>query len=471
MSWQTLTGNKGLGISVIKLSQLEENTRIDAEYYLPEYLIPYRTGLVCKPIGSILSKCQYGISKEMNEDGLGIEIYRMNELEDGLCKDHDLKFVDIDEKTRNLYYLKPNDILFNRVNSIDFVGRTAIYKHEDKNRVFASYLVRVNTDEKIVLPDYLNIFLNCKYGKKELKRKARWAVNQANINAEELKRIVLPIAPMSIQQKIEFMVNKSHSLIGKSRNGYTEAEQLLLNEINLDGYRRTDEKISIRNIQVCVTTDRLDAEYWQPDFDVIEDLIKKHKDGFDVFTNLFVVSDKKTQINPEQEYLYSELADVNKTTGTIDNFTNLKGKELPSRGRMSLKKDDIIVSTVEGSLDKIAIVSSDEKNIIGSTGFFVLRQKDYEPEVAIVLLKSKPIQMILKRQAQGTILTAIPKSSLNRIILPKINNEIQLKVKDIIINSHKDRQEAKILLEKAKRAVEIFIEENEEKALNYIKTE
>ena len=123
---------------------------------------------------------------------------------------------------------------------------------------------------------------------------------------------------------------------------------------------------------------------------------------------------------------------------------------------------------VEGSLEKIALVLSEEKNIIGSTGFFVLRQKAYEPEVALVLLKSKPIQQLLKRQAQGTILTAIPKTSLPRVLLPKISQSVQGQVKQKIAQSNKERQEAKNLLEKAKQAVEIFIEQDEKQALAYL---
>ncbi len=217
-----------------------------------------------------------------------------------------------------------------------------------------------------------------------------------------------------------------------------------------------------------MTDRRFDAEYWQPDFDDIQNAIKKNKDGFDTLDKLFELSDKKVRIDPEKEYLYAELADVNSASGTIDNLTTLQGKELPSRGRMALKKNDIIISSVEGSLEKIALVLSEEKNIIGSTGFFVLRQKAYEPEVALVLLKSKPIQQLLKRQAQGTILTAIPKTSLPRVLLPKISQSVQGQIKQKIAQSNKERQEAKNLLEKAKRAVEIFIEQDEKQALAYL---
>lgn len=456
-----------LDISIIKLSQLEENTRIDAEYYLPEYLIPYRKNLSVLPIGEILTKCQYGISQEMNENGVGTEIYRMNELENCLCKDYDLKYVDIDENTKKQYLLKPKDILFNRVNSIIFVGRTAIYKHVGKERVFASYLIRVNTDEKKVLPEYLTVFLNSKFGKRELKRKARWAVNQANINAEELKRIPLPIPNIDFQHQISEIINEVHSLLDKSRLLYTKAEQLLLVDLNLADYAPSDTNTSTRKLSDCLTDDRFDAEYWQPKYDDIAQAIKSYRNGFDTFDNLFVMGNQTT-IKPDEEYSYVELADVNSSLGTIENYTEMQGKELPSRGRMPLRQNDVIMSSLDGSLNKTALVTIDKQNIIGSTGFFVLRKKYFEPEVALVLLKSRPVQEIVGRQAQGTILTAIPKSSLSRILLPKIATDTQAKIKKLVVGAHKNKAIAQLTLEKAKRAVEIFVEQDEAQALAYL---
>lgn len=468
MNWQTTSlNNSSLDISIINVSQLEENTRIDAEYYLPEYLIPYRKNLSVMPVGDILTKCQYGISQEMNEDGIGTEIYRMNELENCLCKDYDLKYADIDENTKKQYLLKPKDILFNRVNSIIFVGRTAIYKYIGKERVFASYLIRINTDESRVLPEYLTVFLNCKFGKKELKRKARWAVNQANINAEELKRIPLPIPSINFQQSIRDYVDKTQLLLDKSRLLYTRAEQLLLADLNLTNYTLSNINTSTRNLADCLADDRFDAEYWQPKYDEIASAIRSYRNGFDAFDNLFLIGNQ-TNINPEETYSYVELADVNSSLGTVDNYTEMQGKELPSRGRMPLKQNDVIMSSLDGSLNKTALVTIDKQNIIGSTGFFVLRKKYFEPEVALVLLKSGPIQEIVGRQAQGTILTAIPKASLSRIMLPKIADGVQQEIKALVIEAHKSKTLAQSQLEKAKRAVEIFVEQDEAQALAYL---
>ena len=97
----------------------------------------------------------------MNTEGNGYGILRMDNLDGGFAFDDDLKYAPIDKKLFLKYKLYKDDVLFNRVNSEEFVGRTGIYKLSG-NHVFASYLVRLQTKENELLPDYLNIFLNTK---------------------------------------------------------------------------------------------------------------------------------------------------------------------------------------------------------------------------------------------------------------------------------------------------------------------
>ena len=126
------------------------------------------------PIGDVLTSTQYGISVKMNEDGIGTKIYRMNEIRNMLCNREILKYAKLDRDEITLYKLKDRDILFNRTNSQIFVGRTGIFrKFSEESIVFASYLVRIIPDPKIVTPEYLTVFLNTKYGILDVKSRAK----------------------------------------------------------------------------------------------------------------------------------------------------------------------------------------------------------------------------------------------------------------------------------------------------------
>ena len=91
--------------------------------------------------------------------------------------------------------------MFNRTNSYEWVGRTGIYyKNSSQDYIFASYLVRFNTNDNIILPEYLSTFLSCKYGVKAIKARARQSVNQTNVNPEEVKEIEIPLLSFDIKK-------------------------------------------------------------------------------------------------------------------------------------------------------------------------------------------------------------------------------------------------------------------------------
>lgn len=135
---------------------------------------------------------------------------------------------------------------------------------------------------------------------------------------------------------------------------------------------------------------------------------------------------------------------------------------------MLLRTGDVIASTVEGSLDKIALVSEEYHGAIGSTGFFVLRPRTFPSGYLLALTKSVIVQEQMRCASSGTILAAVPAKSLRNIIVPNVPPDKRDKIAELVQRAHTARREAKAILEKAKRAVEIAIEENEDKAMEFI---
>jgi len=83
----------------------------------------------------------------------------MMNLQNGRCVENDIKYVDLDQKEFDAYRLIHGDVLFNRTNSYELVGRTGMYDLQG-DHVFASYLVRIKVDEAKLSPRYLTLFLN-----------------------------------------------------------------------------------------------------------------------------------------------------------------------------------------------------------------------------------------------------------------------------------------------------------------------
>lgn len=147
---------------------------------------------------------------------------------------------------------------------------------------------------------------------------------------------------------------------------------------------------------------------------------------------------------------------------------NEKGSELPSRARRIVNSSDVIISSIEGSLQSCAINTPEYNNGLCSTGFSVLESKSLNPETSIMLFKYAPIQQLMKKACSGTILTAMNQDEFMNIPLPIIASEIQTQIAEKIQERFALKAESKRLLDLAKTAVETAIEYGEEKALELL---
>lgn len=403
----------------------------------------------------------------MNTDSVGYPIYRMNEIHDMLCDLDADKYADITQADYNKFALKNGDVLFNRTNSYEWVGRTGIYyQNDDIQRTFASYLVRLNPQDSI-LPEYLCAYLSCKYGEWDVKRRARQSINQTNVNPEEVKEIEIPILDINLQQKIRDCFTQANSLRILSQKAYSKAELILHNELEINSVDATDVNVTQKRFSDFANSGRLDAEYYQPQYDEIVDKISQYPFGQDTIGNLFILRDRNFVPDNDIQYKYIELSNIG-ANGEILGYTYEYGSNLPSRARRIVHTGDVIISSIEGSLQSCAIVTDEYDGALCSTGFYILTPRIINSETSLVLFKSAAVQALLKRACTGTILTAINKDEFINISLPAINKDIKNEIADIIQKSTTLRKESKRLLDLAKTAVETAIEQGENAAMNLL---
>ena len=150
-----------------------------------------------KTLGDLCDGVEYGSSAKSKKEGK-IPVLRMGNVQDGKLDWSNLVYTD-DEDEIAKYLLKPNDVLFNRTNSLELVGKTAIYKGE-MPAIFAGYLIRIRRREELLDGDFLNYFLNSKLAIDYGRTVAISSVNQANINGAKLKGYPIP-APSLGEQK------------------------------------------------------------------------------------------------------------------------------------------------------------------------------------------------------------------------------------------------------------------------------
>ena len=175
-------------------------------------------------IRDLVRDVKYGTSKPAEEHGKHIYLRMNNITYNGSIDLTNIKHINVSDKDYEKYVVHKGDLLFNRTNSKELVGKTAVFK-EDTQMIIAGYIIRVRTNEK-ANPEYVSAFLNSKYGKEMLYDMCKAIVGQANINAQELQNIKIPIVPLDLQNqfaefvqqvdKLEFTIeNKKHILKGR----------------------------------------------------------------------------------------------------------------------------------------------------------------------------------------------------------------------------------------------------------------
>lgn len=168
-------------------------------------------------IGDVVTEVRYGTSKPAVEGGK-YPYLRMNNLTaDGHLDLNDLKYIDIPDDEIEKCVVRKGDILFNRTNSIELVGKTAVFDLPE-DMVIAGYIIRVRLNERI-LPEVFSQYMNLEALKDILRSMAKGAVNQANINAQELQSIKVYIPDMGLQKQFIEMkeqVDKSKVAVQKA---------------------------------------------------------------------------------------------------------------------------------------------------------------------------------------------------------------------------------------------------------------
>jgi type I restriction enzyme, S subunit len=189
----------GIATAVANAGKNLANARELFESHLNAVFSQKGDGWVEKTLGDVCIKMEYGTSTKSKPEG-SVPVLRMGNIQNGRIDWKNLVFSDDKEEIAK-YQMRHNDVLFNRTNSAEHVGKTAIYKSKQP-AIFAGYLIRIHRQEDLLDADFLNLYLNGyaarEYGRSVMSR----SVNQANINGSKLKAYPISLPPIATQRKI-----------------------------------------------------------------------------------------------------------------------------------------------------------------------------------------------------------------------------------------------------------------------------
>lgn len=447
------------------IKDISSDFSINAELFTPD-IVALRNDLKnknFKPLSEYAKYIKRGVQPEYSNDGK-IKILRsVNIREAGFSADRQ-EFINEEfyNKKTGGQAIK-NDVLLNST-GIGTLGRSC-FVYNDEKYFIDGHITRIASLSELK-PEFLYIYLNSKYGQIQIEKLYKGSSGQIEIYPEQIQSIL--IKPLKIQDLIEKIVQKSFENGNLAEKLYLDAQKILLQELNLINWQPKRKFYSIKNYSRTVKANRIDAEYFQSQYDEIMEKINKHQNGWDAIGNQFEQNKKNFLIDANSEYKYVEIGSINIANGEIAP-ENVLGKNLPTNAKISLQQDDILISKVRTYRGAVAIVKNTD--YVGSGAFTVLHKKinsKINKETLYTYFKLKPILDLTLKYNTGSSYPTLTDEDILNMPIPIFQTEIQNAVKNNIQQVQKIKSESKRLLEIAKNGVEKAIEENEETAIIWI---
>lgn len=228
------------------------------------------------PLSQLIKRVQYGSSKLATSEPIGLPMIRMNNLQGDGWDLTDLKYVELSPQEAETYRLIPGDLLFNRTNSKELVGKCEVFR-ETGHWVFASYLIRVTMDNAKALPDFISTFLSTSAGRAQIDRISRQIVGMSNVNAEELKSLLIPLPDIDVQHQLVIEMNRARAVrqqtLAQADALLAGIDNYLLEQLGLTPPPQERQQVFAVRLRDAKT--RCDRDYHSPHFRRLREAIEQ----------------------------------------------------------------------------------------------------------------------------------------------------------------------------------------------------
>jgi hypothetical protein len=336
-------------------------------------------------------------------------------------------------------------------------------------------LGRANINQNITLirsripAGYLTVFLNSHYGREQLIWLSR-QTGQVNLNCREVEELSIPLFGNKFTATIHNLNSERHRLLFDSVQIYSQAEQLLLSELGLQDWKPEHTLAYVRNYSQAAQAHRMDSEHFQPKYQEMFDRLSSsvhfdHLGKLTTYTKGVEVggpayTDKGIPFWRVSNLTKHGLDDGNVNFISDELFNSLRSSYEPQQGEMLLSKD--------GTPGLAYYLETPIRGIVSSGILRLSLIGGIPPHYLELALNSLFVQLQIEQDAGGSIIRHWKPSEVRKTLIPRLSPSREDEIAGLVQQAHMARREAKTILEKAKRAVEIVIEEGEKKAIAFL---
>jgi len=415
------------------------------------------------PLRKVVQFAQYGISELASTEATGLPIIRMNNLQADGWDFSDLKYIELSPNDAARYLLEPGDILFNRTNSKELVGKCEVFREEGA-WVFASYLIRVRVDTNAIVPDFVSLFLNTRAGRAQIDRISRQIIGMSNVNAEELQDMVIPLASIDVQRTLVAGMQAARETrdekLGRADALLADLDAYLLDTLNITLPAETSRAIfaiRLRQIEGALNPERYAGL-----------LLAKCIAGRRLNSVARILDAKisAAKVAPAEEWDRIRIDDLPNQPLDVETRRTSLGSEL-KEAYFEVHENDILLARLGPTIQntKFVLCPPLRRRTVASGEFLVLRCREgWNPVTVLAVLRTKLFRDIMYSKCRGGTPSRyrVNAEDLATLPFPNISAEVQQQIADEV---RQRREEARRLRTEAEAGWAVAKRQFEEQLL------
>ena len=449
---------------------MHRDTRLDATHYHPWHLENLNK---IKEKSLPLSEYITHISGGATPLGAvypdeGIPFLRVQNIMPNYISDSGIKYLSPSQNQEIIRsQLKKDDVLLT-ITGVSY-GKSAVVTDEFIDANINQHSVKMTV--KNVTPYFLSTFLNCKYGYSQSTRHVV-GITRPALDYSSIRTFLIPDLDKKFQDTIALCCHISEKLRKDSKECYNEAQTLLLSELGLADWQPKQQLTFVKNFSDMERAERFDADYFQPKYDDIVNAIKSCTDGWDTLENL--VTMKKCVEVGSKAYLEEGIPFVRVSNLSPFEITQEKyiSEELYAELAEHQPEQNEILLSKDATPGIAHYLREDPEKMIPAGGILRLKSKTDKigNEYLTLVLNSILTQEQVNRDVGGSVILHWRPDQVAGTVIPILHQEKQTEIQQKVLEAFNGRKRAKDLLEHAKRAVEIAIEQDEQAAIDWLES-
>lgn len=460
---------EGLEITELRLSQVMNDNRVsrlDAQYFSKaglaavEKIQEGKWDDLLHLSSRVDSFGAYALTNKFAYVENGIPFLRCMNIRNGFADFSDIIY--ITSEANDLLFkseVKPGMVLLTMSGS---VGNATVALPRWQYPVNSNQDIAKITPKPTVNSYFITAFLASKYGRLQMERLPVGSVQQ-HIFLWMIERLLVRRFSPELEVMIGQVVARAYELELSTTNGVLDGEKTLLRALGLESWQPPEPLSYVSSSRDAFAAGRLDAEYFAPR--VIELLGRLGQHG-QCIRDVAPARHERFVAAATGTFDYIEIGNLRADGTAMAEPT--EQSDAPSRATWHVHAGDIVTSMVRPIRRLSALIAPEQDGTVCSSGFVVLNPQTVAPEVLLTYLRLPPVCELMDLHTSASLYPAIAETDLLALPFPHIEAPVQAQIVANVRAAQASRRRATDLLDAAKRAVEIAIEDSEAAALQYL---